>query len=243
MPCSARWRSRRWRWRRSSCSGGSGRTPSGHIVASATRSRRGIYVLCFAGLLANYFIDPAKRLEGYCGAGFALLGAAVYGLFLRGRGEPGASSPEGIESKPKFRGLTPPGSPYIRHSCIAPGCSRGQLTARGCPAIHVAYVTFRPNHSRSSIEQMNLINPGNWGFRHSARLSSLGHLKGATDLSDERTSQDSARSNRGDGRIPRLATSRRCHHGQSCAPDRPRARRPRNRKPLFVISRVMAAAR
>ncbi len=42
-----------------------------------------IYVLCFAGLLANYFIDPDKRLEGYCGAGFALLGAAVYGLFLR----------------------------------------------------------------------------------------------------------------------------------------------------------------
>jgi amino acid transporter len=43
----------------------------------------GIYVLCFAGLLANYFIDPAKRLEGYCGAGFALLGAVVYGIFLR----------------------------------------------------------------------------------------------------------------------------------------------------------------
>ena len=42
-----------------------------------------IYVLCFAGLLANYFIDPAKRLEGYCGAGFALLGAGVYWAFLR----------------------------------------------------------------------------------------------------------------------------------------------------------------
>jgi amino acid transporter len=44
-----------------------------------------IYVLCFAGLLANYFIDPDMRLEGYCGAGFALLGASVYGLFLRRR--------------------------------------------------------------------------------------------------------------------------------------------------------------
>jgi amino acid transporter len=47
----------------------------------------GIYVLCFAGLLANYFIDPAKRLEGYCGAGFALLGAGVYWAFLR-KGKP-----------------------------------------------------------------------------------------------------------------------------------------------------------
>jgi basic amino acid/polyamine antiporter, APA family len=46
-----------------------------------------IYVLCFAGLLASYFINPEQRLEGYCGAGFALLGAAVYGLFLR-KGEP-----------------------------------------------------------------------------------------------------------------------------------------------------------
>jgi amino acid transporter len=43
------------------------------------------YVLCFAGLTANYFIDENKRLEGYCGVGFALLGAAVYGLFLRNK--------------------------------------------------------------------------------------------------------------------------------------------------------------
>jgi amino acid transporter len=42
-----------------------------------------IYVLCFAGILADYFIDEKLRLRGYCGAGFALLGAAVYGLFLR----------------------------------------------------------------------------------------------------------------------------------------------------------------
>jgi amino acid transporter len=53
----------------------------------------GIYVLCFAGLLANYFINPDMRLEGYCGAGFALLGAAVYGIFLRRHCQPGASAP------------------------------------------------------------------------------------------------------------------------------------------------------
>jgi amino acid transporter len=43
----------------------------------------GFYVFCFAGLTANYFIDPAKRVEGISGMGFAILGAAVYGLFLR----------------------------------------------------------------------------------------------------------------------------------------------------------------
>jgi amino acid transporter len=48
-----------------------------------------IYVLCFAGLLASYFVKPEdpteanKRVEAFCGLGFALLGAAVYGLFLR----------------------------------------------------------------------------------------------------------------------------------------------------------------
>jgi amino acid transporter len=42
-----------------------------------------IYVLCFAGLLASYFVDKEKRIEAYSGLGFALLGAAVYGLFLR----------------------------------------------------------------------------------------------------------------------------------------------------------------
>jgi amino acid transporter len=43
------------------------------------------YVLCFAGLTANYFINPEKRVEGVTGAAFALLGAAVYGLYLRKR--------------------------------------------------------------------------------------------------------------------------------------------------------------
>jgi basic amino acid/polyamine antiporter, APA family len=42
-----------------------------------------IYVLCFAGLLASYFVDADKRIEAFSGLGFALLGAAVYGLFLR----------------------------------------------------------------------------------------------------------------------------------------------------------------
>jgi amino acid transporter len=42
-----------------------------------------VYVLCFAGLTANYFVTPEKRIEAYSGLGFALLGAAVYGLFLR----------------------------------------------------------------------------------------------------------------------------------------------------------------
>ena len=41
------------------------------------------YVVCFAGLTANYFATPEKRIEAYSGLGFALLGAAVYGLFLR----------------------------------------------------------------------------------------------------------------------------------------------------------------
>ncbi len=44
-----------------------------------------VYVLCFAGLLASYFVEPDKRIEAYSGLGFALLGAAVYGLFLRER--------------------------------------------------------------------------------------------------------------------------------------------------------------
>jgi amino acid transporter len=44
-----------------------------------------IYLICFAGMLANYFIDPKLRLRGYCGAGFALLGVAVYLAFLRRR--------------------------------------------------------------------------------------------------------------------------------------------------------------
>ncbi len=42
-----------------------------------------IYVLCFAGLLASYFVTETMRVEAYSGLGFALLGAAVYGLFLR----------------------------------------------------------------------------------------------------------------------------------------------------------------
>ena len=42
-----------------------------------------IYVLCFAGLLASYFAEPGKRVEAFSGLGFALLGAGVYGLFLR----------------------------------------------------------------------------------------------------------------------------------------------------------------
>ena len=44
-----------------------------------------IYVLCFAGLLASYFVEPAKRIEAFSGLGFALVGAAVYWLFLRER--------------------------------------------------------------------------------------------------------------------------------------------------------------
>lgn len=42
-----------------------------------------IYVLCFAGLTANYFVTEEKRLEAYSGLAFALAGAAVYVLFLR----------------------------------------------------------------------------------------------------------------------------------------------------------------
>jgi hypothetical protein len=50
-----------------------------------------MYVVCFAGLTANYFATPEKRIEAYSGLGFALLGAAVYGLFLRrpAHGHPG----------------------------------------------------------------------------------------------------------------------------------------------------------
>jgi amino acid transporter len=44
-----------------------------------------VYVLCFAGLTANYFVTAEKRVEAYSGLGFALLGAAVYGVFLRRR--------------------------------------------------------------------------------------------------------------------------------------------------------------
>jgi amino acid transporter len=41
-----------------------------------------IYVMCFIGVLASYFTEE-KRVEAYSGLGFALLGAVVYGLFLR----------------------------------------------------------------------------------------------------------------------------------------------------------------
>jgi amino acid transporter len=50
-----------------------------------------VYVLCFAGLLASYF-TPEKRVEAYSGLGFALVGAAVYGLFLRKGGRPGEAT-------------------------------------------------------------------------------------------------------------------------------------------------------
>ena len=43
-----------------------------------------IYVLCFIGVLASYFTEE-QRVEAYSGLGFALLGAVVYGLFLRRR--------------------------------------------------------------------------------------------------------------------------------------------------------------
>jgi basic amino acid/polyamine antiporter, APA family len=42
-----------------------------------------IYLICFVGLLASYFVNQEKRVEAYSGLAFALLGAAVYGLFLR----------------------------------------------------------------------------------------------------------------------------------------------------------------
>jgi hypothetical protein len=38
--------------------------------------------MCFIGVLASYFTEE-KRVEAYSGLGFALLGAVVYGLFLR----------------------------------------------------------------------------------------------------------------------------------------------------------------
>jgi L-asparagine transporter-like permease len=42
-----------------------------------------IYLICFVGLLASYFVNEKQRIEAYSGLGFALLGAAIYGLFLR----------------------------------------------------------------------------------------------------------------------------------------------------------------
>jgi amino acid transporter len=49
------------------------------------------YVLCFAGVLASYFVRPEKRPEAFTGIGIVLAGAAVYGLFLRRTsGEPRA---------------------------------------------------------------------------------------------------------------------------------------------------------
>jgi hypothetical protein len=44
-----------------------------------------VYVVCFAGITANYFATPEKRIEAYAGLGFAPAGAIVYGLFLRRR--------------------------------------------------------------------------------------------------------------------------------------------------------------
>ena len=78
-----------------------------------------IYVLCFAGLLASYFVDEDKRWEAYSGLGFALLGAAVYGLFLRRRRDRGRQPPE-FENCIQW---------------IATGCSPGRRTARGYPAM------------------------------------------------------------------------------------------------------------
>jgi amino acid transporter len=43
-----------------------------------------VYVLCFMGLLASYFTE-GKRVEALTGTAFVLVGAAVYGLFLRKR--------------------------------------------------------------------------------------------------------------------------------------------------------------
>jgi amino acid transporter len=48
-----------------------------------------VYVLCFVGVLASYFAKPETRVEAYSGLAFALLGAAVYGVFLWRRDTPG----------------------------------------------------------------------------------------------------------------------------------------------------------
>jgi hypothetical protein len=45
-----------------------------------------VYVVCFAGITANYFATPEKRVEAYAGLGFAPAEAIVYGLFLRRAG-------------------------------------------------------------------------------------------------------------------------------------------------------------